>query len=56
MFDVSGREVARVMIVPEGDHGLARWNARDAAGLPLPSGLYFGRAAGLTSRITLIGR
>ena len=56
VFDVSGREVARVAVVAEGDHGLARWNARDAAGGLLPSGLYFGRVAGFASRVTVIGR
>ena len=56
VFDVSGREVARVMVVADGDHGMARWSALDATGLPLPAGLYFGRVAGLTSRVTLIGR
>jgi len=45
VFDVQGREVARPLAaapLAAGEHRL-RWEALDAAGRPLPSGVYFCR-------------
>ncbi len=44
IYDVSGRLVDRIVDgdLPAGEHH-AVWNGRNAAGMPAPSGLYFGR-------------
>jgi subtilisin family serine protease len=42
VFDVSGREVGRIEPSKSGSFDV-RWTSRDAAGSPLPSGLYFAR-------------
>jgi hypothetical protein len=46
VFNPAGRKVAQVPIEPTGAGALARWMTRDAAGRPLPSGVYFAHAGG----------
>lgn len=58
ILDVQGREVARPLaaaLLPAGEHRL-RWEAKDDAGRPLPSGVYFCRleAAGQQASRTLL--
>lgn len=58
ILDVQGREVARPLAaaaLPAGEHRL-RWEAKDAAGRPLASGVYFCRleAAGQQASRTLL--
>jgi len=57
VFDISGREVAAVALAPAGEGWQADWLARDAAGRPLPAGIYLvrGGANGRTTRLVLLG-
>jgi subtilase family protein len=57
VFDVTGREVARVTPLAAGGGYQARWEARDGSGSPLPSGLYFARIAGRNvARMVVVAR
>jgi hypothetical protein len=49
VYDASGRRVARLLdeTLPAGEHSL-EWNARNADGRELPSGVYFARLEGAT--------
>jgi subtilisin family serine protease len=56
VYDLSGRRVGRAPFTAAGGVWRARWVSRDAAGQPLPGGLYFARVADRVARIAVIGR
>jgi hypothetical protein len=57
VFDLSGRRVAQLPLVPVGDHAEARWVTRDSGGQPLGAGIYFARAgAGRSVRVAVVRR
>lgn len=57
VFDLAGRQVGRAPFVPGAAGVVARWEARDAGGEPLPSGVYFARAgAAAFARLVVLRR
>jgi len=55
VYDLTGRRVARVPFAASAGGIRATWSTRDAAGQPLPAGIYFARAGrGLMARVVLV--
>ena len=55
ILDVGGRVVGRAPLTGSGITREAVWSARDGAGQPLPSGIYFARSGRATVRVVLLG-
>ncbi len=56
VFDMAGREVARVALSATPSGWAADWNTRDARGRPLPAGVYLVRGrGGVAARFVLLG-
>jgi len=55
ILDVGGRVVGQVPLTGSGAAREAVWSARDGAGQPLPSGIYFARSGRATVRVVLLG-
>src|SRR5439155_27390609 len=57
VYDLAGREVGRATFSAHAGLWEARWEARDAAGTPLRSGLYFARLGGAGAvRLAVLAR
>jgi hypothetical protein len=57
VYDLAGREIGRAPILVASGASLARWEASDGAGHPLPSGVYLVRAGNTAlGRLVVIRR
>jgi hypothetical protein len=56
VYDLAGRQIARIGFTPLGSTYQAVWTVRGSSGEALPSGLYFARTAGQTARVVVIER